>query len=104
MTEERKMPEPVAYLLNGTQKLAETSECSYAVLVRTPSKHTESLPLHTADQLREAWNAALEAAAEKCDVRAESWSMQQGDDDPAYAYWMEEAGNCASAIRSLRKE
>lgn len=46
------LPEPACYLLNGTSKLAETCESSYAVLVRTADGPGERMPLFTADQLR----------------------------------------------------
>lgn len=49
----RDLPEPACYLLNGTSKLAETCESSYAVLVRTPEGPGERMPIFTGDQLRQ---------------------------------------------------
>ena len=57
-------------------------------------------PLYGSDEVKAATDAALERAAEVCDVHAEGWEKNPGA-NPLAGYIA--ASNCAGAIRALKE-
>ncbi len=71
--------------------------------------HPWGAPVWHAEQMRSYGLAcaewALERAAKECEDRAKTWDGDPPDGQECEWGWMhDEAQNCASAIRSLKKE
>lgn len=96
---EKQFP-PVAYRLAYREPTGDFSKWKYSTFMQEVIWHDEiQEPLHTADQLRAAYNAGLEAGAK---VAAERESLVPSN-TKAFRSYQDACRHIAAAIRSLKK-